>query len=292
MRQRTFTKGINKIVAILVGKIHIMLFVLMAFYLLTSTPVTAGIICQNVADVSIDEWFPDENLNYKDRIIISTNKNIHHGIARGLFLFDIPEELSADDITSASIFLSLCSHCGGGDGGAVAFYALNKPFDEETDTWNSLEGGKWDESLGAPGIIPAGNDWNEAVNGEPPADAEGIDITVLLKQNLQKVRENGIIMRFADEHQEPYTHQNIASKESDDLLDFAPYIVLNDDEDDTPCPAELLLSKTHSDQLSLLRIYRDHVLSTTVLGRLAIKMYYSSAPLISNILLKKGLTLP
>ena len=42
------------------------------------------------------------------------------------------------------------------------------------------------------------------------------------RDNLDKVRTNGIMMRFVDEHQEPFTHQNVASRESQDPLDFPP----------------------------------------------------------------------
>ena len=267
-----------------IKKIQTTLFVLLAVFFISVQSTSAALICKDSADISIDEWYPDENLNYKDRIIISTNKNSHHGIARGLFLFDIPQELTAEDVKSASIYLSLCSHCGGGKGGTVSFHALNEPFDEETDTWNSLEGGNWDESVSAQGIIPEGNEWNEAVDGSPPPGAEGIDITALFKHTLEKVRENGIVLKFSDEHQEPFTHQNIASKESTDPLDFAPYVLIRTYEDEDPCPAEVLLSGTHDELVVSLRSFRDQVLARTAAGRLAISMYYHCAPILSRIL--------
>ncbi len=209
--------------------------------LLPGNMLAAEIICQDTADLHIDEWYPDENLNYLDRIVVATNTNTHHGIARALFLFAVPEDLTSAGIKKAKIYLSGCSHCGGGKGGQVAFYALNEPFDEDTDTWNSLGGGNWDDSVYSRAVLPEGSDWNEAVNGEPPADAVGFDVTPLLKENLDKVRDNGIMLRFYDEHQDPYTHQNIASRESEDPLDFAPFLEITTREDNH-CPAEVIFS--------------------------------------------------
>ena len=180
------------------------------------------IVCPAVADVYIDEWYPDENFSYKTRVVVATNKNIHHGIARGLYYFDIPADITAARIKSAAIYLSSCTNCGGGNGGVVGFYALNKPFDEAADTWSSLEGGDWDNSIYAQATLPKGNDWNQGVNGQLPPDGKGFDITALIKGNLDKVRTNGIMMRFVDEHQEPFTHQNVSSRESQDPLDFPP----------------------------------------------------------------------
>lgn len=240
-----------------------------------------SITCKDIADVTIDEWSPDENLNYKDRLTVATNKNIHHGIARALILFDIPSDVVAEDIKSAVIYLSGCSHCGGGNGGQIAFYALNKPFSEDNDTWNTLNGGDWDEAVYSEATLPGGNTWNQAVNGEPVPDAAGMDVTELLQGNLDKVRDTGIMVRFFDEHQEPFTHQNIASRESQDPLDFAPRLVIQTKE--SPCPAELVLSD-ESKQLDLLRSFRDRVLSKTPEGRHYIKLYYQHASEISGIL--------
>jgi len=243
----------------------------------------AEIICQDVADLHIDEWYPDENLNYQSRILVATNTNTHHGIARGLFLFAVPEDLTAADIKSAKIYLSGCSHCGGGKGGQVAFYALNEPFDENTDTWSSLTGGNWDDTVYSRAVLPEGSDWNEAVDGEPPADAVRFDVTSLLKDNLAKVRDSGIMMRFYDEHQDPYTHQNIASKESDDPLDFAPYLEITTFEDN-PCPAEIIFSDS-KEKKALLRKFRNQILAKTEEGRYIISFYYHRAPFLSSLLI-------
>lgn len=239
------------------------------------------ITCKVLADVSIDEWYPDENLNYKDRLIVATNKNIHHGIARTLLFFDIPDNMTAADVKSAAVYLSPCAHCGGGNGGQIGFYALNQPFAEDNDTWNTLAGGSWDELAYAEAQLPSGIDWNRAVEGQPAADAQGMDVTELLMGNLDKVRQNGIMMRFVDEHQEPYTHQNIASRESQDPLDFAPFLAVQAGE--SSCPAETLLAGDPA-TLRAVRLFRDGILSSTAAGREYIRLYYRHADEISRIL--------
>ena len=257
------------------------IFLIITWLLPVNMP-AAEITCQDTADLHIDEWYPDENLNYLDRIVVATNTNTHHGIARALFLFAVPEELTAAGIKNAKIYLSGCSHCGGGKGGQIAFYALNEPFDENTDTWNSLAGGNWDDSVYSRAVLPEGSDWNEAVNGEPPADAVGFDVTPLLRGNLDKVRDNGIMMRFFDEHQDPYTHQNIASRESEDPLDFAPYLEIST-RDDITCPAEVIFSDSN-ETIEALRRLRDQKLAKTETGRYIITLYYRAAPFASSFL--------
>lgn len=244
---------------------------------------TAELPCDCLADVSIDEWFPDENLNYKDRLIVSTNMNIHHGIARALFLFNIPADVSPAAVQQADIYISACSHCGGADGGLVGFYALNAPFDEDTDTWNSLQGGGWDEAVHTEAVLPSGSDWNQAVDGEPPGDVVGLDVTALLQENLEKVRSNGIMMRFVDEHQDPYTHQNVASRESEDPLDFHPYLVIRDTAaDNDTCPAEAALGADNN-ALNTVRRFRDQVLARVPGGPRYIRLYYRHAPELARL---------
>lgn len=188
-----------------------------------------SVTCPDVADVYIDEWYPYDNFNYKTRLLVATNGENHHGIARSLLRFDIPTEIGAGSIGSASIYFSPCASCGGGNGGWVGFYALNQSFDEVTVTWNTFPvDGSWDDSVFSTAVLPGGTNWNQAVNGEPPPDAQGMDVTALLKGNLDKVRDNGIMMRFLDEHQLPSTHQNVASRESQDSLDFHPLLVIEE----------------------------------------------------------------
>jgi len=250
---------------------------------IVSTPTTTATrglaVCPAVADVSIDEWKPDENLNYYERIILATNHNIHHGIARGLFLFDIPEDFKETDVRRAEICLSPCHHCGGGTGGEVGFYALTAPFNETNDTWNSLQGGSWDTAAFSQAELPGGTAWNTAVNGEPPSDVKCLDVTGLVKDNLEKVRTNGIMMRFMDEAQDPPTWQSLASRESTDPLDFAPYLVIHA----KLCPAETVFSDEPA-TLDLLRRFRDGVLSKTPEGRRWMAFYYRNADMIAGLL--------
>ncbi len=250
----------------------------------TTTTAKRGVtVCSAVADVSLDEWKPDENLNYYQRVVLATNHNIHHGIARGLFLFDIPKDLAETDVRRAQICLSACHHCGGGDGGEVGFYALNAPFNEATDTWNSLQGGSWDNATVSKAELPGGTDWNTAVNGEPPPDVKCMDVTELMKGNLEKVRDNGIMMRFMDEAQDPPTWQSLASRESTDPLDFAPYLVIRTK--GALCPAETVF-ENDATTLNLLRRFRDGVLSRTPEGRRWTAFYYRHSEMIAGLLEK------
>ena len=189
------------------------------------------ITCPCTADTYLDEWKPYDNFNYQTRILLATNTNIHHGIGRGLFKFEIPAEVTPSAIKKATIYLSSCSHCSSGYSGLAGFYALNIPFDEVEDTWFSLDGGDWDESVHSEALLPEGHTWNQAVDGKAPADALGFDVTGLLQGNLDKVRENGIMMRFVDEHQDPYIHQNVSTRESTDPLDFAPFITITTEQE-------------------------------------------------------------
>jgi len=245
----------------------------------TSTQKLGETVCPALADVSIDEWKPDENLNYYERVVLATNHNIHHGIARGLFLFGIPKELKEADVGQAEICLSACHHCGGGDGGEIGFYALNAPFNETTDTWNSLKGGSWDNATFSQAVLPGGTDWNTAVNGQPPPDVKCLDVTELMQGKLEKVRANGIMMRFMDEVQVPATWENVASRESTDPLDFAPYLVIRSN----LCPAEVLFDNETA-VLDLLRRFRDGVLGGTAAGRQLTTLYYRSAAVIAGLL--------
>jgi len=186
------------------------------------------ILCPCSADVYIDALYPDENMDYMTtgttRILLATYRPTK-GISRGLFLFDIPETLTAADVQEAQIFLSGCSpsHCGSGFSGVVGFYALNIPFIENGQfgsTWYSLDGGDWDDSVPTEATLPADTGWTQ-----------GFDITLLLQNNLGKVRENGIMMRFVKDEVQykedgTYYHQNVASRESPAFYpdEFAPFI--------------------------------------------------------------------
>ncbi len=178
-----------------------------------------AVICSSIADVYIDSAAPDENFNDKTRILIAYHPG--KGIARGLVKFDIPEEIDAFRITAATLHLSSSYHTGGGNAISVRCYALNAPFREESDTWNTLDGGDFDSSVSSPGKLPSGNDWETS-----------IDLTALAIQNLEKLRTNGMLIRLQTEGP-VREYQNIASRECVDPEDFAPYldIVLDSDHD-------------------------------------------------------------
>ena len=166
-----------------------------------------AVICPSIADVYIDQRYPDTNMNYKTRIVISHHPT--YGIARGLLKFDIPEEIIPADITAATIYLSGSIHTGGGDAIKVSCHALNAPFNEGSDTWNTLSGGDYDSSISSSGAIPAGNDWETS-----------FDVTALVTGNLEKLRNNGMLMKLQSESGDSY--QNIASRESDRPGGFCP----------------------------------------------------------------------
>ena len=83
-------------------------------------------------------------------------------------------------------------------------YALNSSFVESMETWNTHNGGDYDASVFSSGSLPAGNSWLITV-----------DVTALLKGNLNKVRANGMLIKLAAEGP-TNLYQNIASRECDD----------------------------------------------------------------------------
>jgi len=171
------------------------------------------VTCPTIADVYIDELSPDENFNYKTRILISYHPS--KGRARGLLKFNIPMDLEASQIETATLYLSGSYHTSGGVSIDVNCYALNEPFSEGSDTWNTLSGGDYDTSVTSPGTLPAGNDWETS-----------FDVTALVTGNLQKLSNNGMLMRLQSEG--PLNeHQHIASREFTDPQDFAAYLEIS-----------------------------------------------------------------
>ena len=132
--------------------------------------------------------------------------------ARGLWKFNIPGTIDAAQIESATLHVSGSIHTGGGTAISVYCYALNSPFDENAETWNTHSGGDYDAGVFSSGSLPAGNDWEAA-----------IDVTTLAKGNLAKLRDNGMLMRIQQEGPTK-EYQNIASRESTDPEDFAAYL--------------------------------------------------------------------
>ena len=295
-------------------------FLLFVIYL---KPAVA-VLCPSISDVYIDQRYPDENMNYKTRIIISHHPT--HGIARGLFKFDVPEEIDSSEITSATLYLSGSYHTGGGDAISVNCYALDKPFDEASDTWNTFHAPTddyYDTDISSPGNLPSGNDWETS-----------FDVTGLLAGKLEKLRNNGMLMRLQNESGDSY--QNIASREFVDLQDFAPYLDIEYTENTssstttepvttstTSIPATSTTSSINtvtttsmistssitttiitssttttrkppclmenmygedSEEVVILKHVRDHILQGTPQGREIVKLYYAWSPFIVRMI--------
>jgi hypothetical protein len=120
--------------------------------------------------------------------------------------FDIPGSIEKTQIQSAILHLSSSGHTGGSSVVVnINCHALNAFFDESAVTWNSLSGGDYDASVFSSGALPTGNAWTTT-----------IDITNLLAENLNKVRDNGILLKLAKEGPDKLYH-NIASRECDDI---------------------------------------------------------------------------
>jgi len=162
------------------------------------------IICNDTADVYIDQRYPDESFNDKTRLLVSWHPT--YGIARSLLKFDIPISVEAAQIQSAILHLSSSGHTGGSSVVVnINCHALNASFDESTVTWNSLSGGDYDASIFSSGSLPIGNEWRTT-----------IDVTNLLAENLNKVRDNGILLKLAIEGPDKL-YNNIASRECDNI---------------------------------------------------------------------------
>ena len=158
----------------------------------------------------IDQESPTTNFNDKTRLLISYHPT--KGAARGLWKFNIPGTINAAQIQSATLHVSGSIHTGGGTALSVYCYALNSPFAENAETWNTQNGGDYDAGVFSSGSLPSGNDWEAA-----------IDVTTLAKGNLAKLRNNGMLMK---KQQEGPTkeYQNIASRETTDPEDFVAYL--------------------------------------------------------------------
>ncbi len=297
---------------------NVVLVISLLVFVVYITPAGA-VICPSISDVYIDQYAPDENMNYRTRILISYHPS--KGIARGLFRFDIPEEIDASEITSATLYLSGSYHTGGGDAINVTCYALNESFSEGSDTWNTLSGGDYDSSISSSGNLPAGSDWETS-----------IDVTTLAAGNLDKLRDNGLLMRLQNESIDNY--QNIASREFVDPQDFAPYLDIEYSditsstttsepvetstttipvssttssfvstsstttifEDTTsvitsstttsrrpPCPVENIYGEG-SEEVVILKYVRDNILQGTPEGREIVQLYYAWSPFIARMI--------
>lgn len=159
-------------------------------------------ICHTTNDVYIDGGAKTTNFGDKLRVLVSYHAT--KGSARGLLQFDIPETLAGFQITSAIMHVSRNSTAGGGAAIDVDVFALNAPFNELTDTWDSLGGGNYDTSVVSSGTLPAWVTYPESAS---------IDLTTLLQGNLDKVRDNGILMMVQNEGSGSNRNQNFATKE-------------------------------------------------------------------------------
>ena len=165
-------------------KYILLLLMLCAVLFAAHNAAAETISCNTTADVFIDQCLDcspvglNTNFNDKTRLLISYHPT--HGIARGLLKFDIPSCITASQIQSATLYLSSSGHTGGGNAINISIHALNSPFNENTETWNTHSGGDYDSSVASSGALPAGNNWKTTVN-----------VTTLLAGNLHKVRNNG-----------------------------------------------------------------------------------------------------
>ncbi len=186
------------------GKATTMLTVLVFAALSLGTQALAETyLCPVINDVYIDQGRPDDTQGHRTRVLVSWHST--NLAARGLWRFDIPPAIAAAQIVSAVMHVSRNSTGGAGTAIDVDVFALNAPFDEATDTWNSLAGGSFDTSVVASGTLPA---W-----ACPPPCTAAIDLTSLLQGNLDKVRDHGILMMVQDEGTGANRNQNFATKE-------------------------------------------------------------------------------
>ena len=187
-------------------KIFTVLIILSA--IICSALQAAAVTCPDIADVYIDQCLDCSpvglNTNYNDKTRLMISYHSTHGIARGLLKFDIPSCITASQIQSATLYLSSSGHTGGGNAINVSIHALNSPFNENTETWNTHSGGDYDSSVASSGALPAGNDWKTNIN-----------VTTLLVGNLHKARTNGLLIKLTTEGPTKL-YQHIASRECDD----------------------------------------------------------------------------
>ena len=198
-------------------------------------------MCPPIADTYMDESLVDGdhnlNFNWKTRVLLS--RHATYGRARGLWKFEIPPGIQAEDITCAQIYLSGCEHAFRTRQFNVDLYALEVPLKEEMATWDESDtgvawttpGGDYDATVVSSGMI------YQTLLGDPAYNWRAeIDVTDLLSGNLVKTRDNGILMKLQEETG-TNTNQNIASREAYDDSDVAAYLIIDtaDTDSDTVC---------------------------------------------------------
>lgn len=192
-------------------KLLSVMLMLTAVVMLSTQAIADTITCPTTADVYIDQGSPTTNFNNKTRVLVSWHAT--KGIARGLLKFDIPSDIEASNIESAIMHVSKNSTAGAGVQITVSVYALNSFFGEATETWNTHSGGDYDTSVVSNGTLPS---WTTEITQAT------LDVTTLLAGNLNKVRNNGILIKITDESG-TNVNQNFASKEDVDPY-FDPYL--------------------------------------------------------------------
>ena len=221
------------------------------------------IICNDTADVYIDQRYPDESFNDKTRLLVSWHPT--YGIARSLLKFDIPISVEAAQIQSAILHLSSSGHTGGSSVVVnINCHALNASFDESTVTWNSLSGGDYDASIFSSGSLPIGNEWRTT-----------IDVTNLLAENLNKVRDNGILLKLAIEGPDKL-YNNIASRECDNISN-PDYV-----EADEPPSLEIIYAASSSTTTTILTTTTIPTTSITSTSTVPVLTTTTSAPQTSS----------
>ena len=221
------------------------------------------ITCNDTADVYIDQRYPDESFNDKTRLLVSWHPT--YGIARSLLKFDIPISVEAAQIQSAILHLSSSGHTGGSSVVVnINCHALNASFDESTVTWNSLSGGDYDASIFSSGSLPIGNEWRTT-----------IDVTNLLAENLNKVRDNGILLKLAIEGPDKL-YNNIASRECDNISN-PDYV-----EADEPPSLEIIYAASSSTTTTILTTTTIPTTSITSTSTVPVLTTTTSAPQTSS----------
>ena len=176
-------------------------------------------------DAYIDYLYSNDNFGGSDRLLVANNQEP----TRVLMKFDIPDWVDPSNIEKASITVFSAPWTGGGGGetdfevfpltrpwaeGSCARY--NDPHPDDGATWNQYNydsdpgenkwdspGGDYDGSCSATGVFPIGADWGPFL----------IDVTVLMKTNLNNLREYGFLIKHPLEDQSG-GWQNFAGRDS------------------------------------------------------------------------------
>jgi len=173
-------------------------------------------LCPTISDTYLDEGDPTYNFNWKSRVLLSWHPT--YKAARGLWKFEIPEGIAGDSIESATFYLSGSVHALSLKSFDVDMFALDASFNEETICWDTLAGAGYDTSVSSTGHLPG------TLNPEQTNWYAALDVTTLLVGNVDKVRDNGMLVKLITEAGTTKLHQNIASREAYDDTDVPAYM--------------------------------------------------------------------